>query len=392
MILNVTPGINLNAVSGPISKSQINQLGQPVVTLSPGSVVAGDTNFTSLTCTDGVFPFFQNRNNSAPTDKKLSRFSHSNAGAVSIERVNDAYTVGTSLIAWTADNKCTVGPNTGANAAVNFGAPALAGTAGSLVEMLRLDGSNGNAASLRVNHLRHTTGGDWTAATMRVQHYVDTTPQGFIDFNPSGLTHALSLGTCTAVQAPVNVLNITGSSGGNNVGIGTTNTPSKLTVAGEIRLLTNGNALLFTDTGGSTPYMASAVDGVFYFTGTTAAGAGRAIFQCAMRSDTSPLQVNVPLKIGAAGAQIASVLYATLSSYAPAGIFASGGTQVADVTVTGVTTSSIIHVTTDSLSNNGIVIRAFYQAANTVRIVWINTTVGTVTLSAANYRVQVTNF
>jgi hypothetical protein len=277
-------------------------------------------------------------------------------------------------------------------AKLHVGGGVVASPAFSTAEIFRAEWSNGNNSTLRLLQVRNSTGGDWTTTTTRLQQFTDAVPQGFIEFNPSGLNQGVALGTTNGSSVNAPMLFLTGSAGGNNVGIGTTSTPEKLSVAGAVRIVTNGAALMWTDQSGTTPYMVSAVDGNFYFTGTTAAGAGRGIWQCAMRSDTSAFQVNAPLKIGAAGTPIASVLYATLLSYAPAGIAASGGTQVADVTVTGVTTSSIIHVTTDSLSNNGIVIRAFYQAANTVRIVWINTTVGTVTLSAANYRVQVTNF
>ena len=109
MILNVTPGINLNAVSGPISKSQINQLGQPVVTLSPGSVVAGDTNFNYLRIEDGYSPYLQLKNTAAPTDKKVVRSFVYNNGATGIQRINDAETAATSLISWDVNNNTYLG-------------------------------------------------------------------------------------------------------------------------------------------------------------------------------------------------------------------------------------------------------------------------------------------
>ena len=360
MILNVTPGINLNAVSGPISKSQINQLGQPVVTLLPGSVVTADTNFSSLTCTDGVFPFFQNRNNSAPTDKKLSRFSHSNVGVVAIDRVNDAYTVATPLIYWDASNNTSLaGGNLNVNGSIRNITGSIQG------------GSDAGAWTLGA--------GSSTPGTAGSGAFIQLYGGGHPTF-PGRTFFGSSTQTFAAIEP------------NGNWGFGTLLPGARVHVAGGDFLLENNRKISMPDASGSAPSLICQSDNNFVFYGTGSAGAVRPVFQMLMRSDTSPLQVNVPLKIGASGAQIASVLYAPLLSYAPAGIAASGGTQVADVTVTGDTTSSIIHVTTDSLSNNGIVIRAFYQAANTVRIVWINTTVGTVTLSAANYRVQVTNF
>ena len=392
MILTVTPGINLSTVSGPISKAQLNQLGQPTVGLVPGSVVASDTNFSFLRITDGVYASLQLTNNSAPTDKKRLRVFVEASGTVGLAGINDAENVGTPLIGWTADNKCTVGPNSAANAAVNFGAPALAGTAGSLVEMLRLDGSNGNAASLRVNHLRHSTAGDWTAATMRVQHYVDTTPQGFIDFNPSGLSHGLSLGTCTALQAPVNVLNITGQSMGNSVGIGTMTPLSKLTVAGDIRLANNTNAILFTDQSGTTPYLQAQADGQFWFYSTTAAGAARPVWNCAMRSDTSAFLVNVPLKIGASGVAFKSVLKATVTQTPNGGSPLNAGTLYnVSSTVTGALPGALIVVDFPAQAWPNIQVRAVCSTADSVIVYYLNAGSSSFTIGATPLALYVFN-
>lgn len=48
MNLTVTPGIDLNTVSGAISKAQFNLLGQPVVNCAAGTVVAADLDLTSV--------------------------------------------------------------------------------------------------------------------------------------------------------------------------------------------------------------------------------------------------------------------------------------------------------------------------------------------------------
>lgn len=275
---------------------------------------------------------------------------------------------------------------------VSVSAGALSSLSGSLVDIARWETTNVNVSFLRLTEVRNSTGSDWTTATTRLQKWVDVVPQGFIEFNPAGLNYAVALGT---VNGPtnVNVLTVTGSAGGNNVGIGTTNTPSKLTVAGEIRLLANGNALLFTDTGGSTPYMVSAVDGNFYFAGTTAAGAGRAILQCAMRSDTSPLQVNVPLRVGSDGSPVTAVYTAVLTGYAPPAIAANGGIQFVDVTVTGATNSMVCMVECPvGLSNNSIIVKANYISADTVRVYFINPTASSVTLTATSFRIACIKF
>ena len=186
--------------------------------------------------------------------------------------------------------------------------------------------------------------------------------------------------------------------GGTNVGnpglvqIGR-NTSALVNIAADgIRLVNNGAALFFTDTGSTSPYMASSVDGNFYFTGTNAAGAGRVIFQCLMRSDTSPFVVYPPLQIGASGSPIQSVI-TTLFNHTPAAIAANGGVQTLDVTLTGATaTRNTIVECPGGTSNNAIILKANFVAANTIRVYWINPTAASVTLSNANYQITVINF
>jgi hypothetical protein len=162
--------------------------------------------------------------------------------------------------------------------------------------------------------------------------------------------------------------------------------------ANGIRLVNNGAALFFTDTGSTNPYMTSSVDGNFYFTGTNAAGAGRAIFQCLMRSDTSPLVVYLPLQIGASGLPIQNVI-STIFNHAPSAIAANGGVQTFDVTVTGATNGGVTLIEpSGGMSNSSIIVRANYISTNTIRVYWINPTTSSVTLSSMFYRITVINF
>jgi hypothetical protein len=387
MILTVTPGINLSSVTGPISKAQLNQLGQPTVALSPGSVVAADTNFTQLQITDGTYPFWQLTNTGAPTDKKRLRASVTTAGTIDLARINDAQTVSTNLFGVSLDNRISLGPNGQFNSWVNAASPALSSPAGSMVDMFRWDGSNGNQCSLRLSQVRNTTGGDWMTATTRLQHFTDGVPQGFIEFNPSGLNQGVALGTTNGSNVNTPVMFLTAGAGGNNVGIGTTSTPEKLSVAGAVRIVTNGAALMWTDQSGTTPYMVAASDGNFYFTGTTAAGAGRSIFQCAMRSDTSPLQVNVPLMVGSDGANISrirSVLFTESSSR----VISSGSTITTDISLVGVKFDSDLTVTPIyELSDKKVIVRARPNGTNVVRVEWTNPTAAAITIDSNSYRV-----
>ena len=112
-----------------------------------------------------------------------------------------------------------------------------------------------------------------------------------------------------------------------------------------------------------------------------------------MRSDTEPLNVAVPLRIGGVGSSISAVFTTSLNSFAPAAIAASGGVQFTDVTITGVDGScSTLVECSGGMSNNSIILKSNVVATNTVRIYWINPTAASVTLSAANYRISAIKF
>lgn len=393
MILTVTRGIDLSTVSGPISKAQLNQLGQPTVALVPGSVVAADTNFSSLRITDGTYPFLQLTNTAAPTDKQRLRAFVETSGTTGLSRINDAENVGTSLIAWDANNNC--GVSQGApQAKFHVGGGTVGSVAGSSAEIFRAEWNNGNNATLRLLQVRNSTGGDWTTTTTRLQQFVDTTPQGFIEFNPAGLNYGVALGATNGSNVNAPMLFLTGAGGGNNVGVGTSNTTHKLTVAGDVRLLNNTNAILFTDQSGTTPYLQAQADGQFWFYSTTAAGAARPVWNCAMRSDTAAFLVNVPLKIGASGAEIKTVLTTTFLN--PIQTITSGATFTHDIVLTGVPDPSVGAPCVLNATPNNIDTRVIVRAqtipgtANTVRLVLYNSSAVSIDLSAARYRIEAT--
>ena len=385
MILTVTPGINLSSVTGPISKAQLNQLGQPTVALSPGSVVAADTNFTSLRITDGVYPFLQLTNLSAPTDKKRLRAYVETSGTVGLARTNDAESVGFPLASWDVNNNCGINQSV-PQAKLHVAGGVVGSSAGSSAEMFRAEWNNGNVSTLRLSQVRNSTGGDWTTTTTRLQKFTDATPQGFIEFNPAGLNHGLALGTANTSQVNVPVLFVTGAAAGNNVGINTLVPPEKLSVEGNIRVIANNTGILWTDHGGGIPYMICDSNGKFDFTGTNSTGAQRSIWECVMRSNTSPLQVNVPLKIGAAGVALKSVLKATVTQTPNSGSPLAAGTlyQVTS-TVTGALPGALIIVKDPGGNLPNIQITAQCGTADSVTVYYLNAgtssfNLGTVTL------------
>ena len=310
MILNVTPGINLNAVSGPISKSQINQLGQPVVTLSPGSVVTADTNFSSLKIEDATFPLIELRTTSGPTDKKFVRWTQDASGLVKVARVNDAYTFETALIYWDVSNNATLGAGT---LTVNGGISGVQGT---------LKGAADNSAWSIVAGSSApgvATAGAWlslyggTAAT-----------------NPGTLVFGCNTAGTGAVTP------------GGNFGFGTLSPAARVHVVGGDFLLENNRKISMPDASGSAPSLICQSDNNFVFYGTGSAGAVRPVFQMLMRSDTSPLQVNVPLKIGTSGVPLKSVLTSRVTQ---TGTTISAGTShLTNYTVTGAVVGAMVHI------------------------------------------------
>jgi hypothetical protein len=174
-------------------------------------------------------------------------------------------------------------------------------------------------------------------------------------------------------------------------GIGTTNVQAPLTVGGDIWINQTGG-LYFTDANGTSPYLVSQGDNNFIFYGTGSAGAPRPIWGCEMRSDTAPLQIGVPLRLGG-GASISTVLITNLITYAPAAIAANGGVQFTDVTITGVDGMCVTLVEcSGGMSNNSIILKSNVVGTNTIRIYWINPTAASVTLSAANYKIGAIKF
>ena len=350
--------------------------GLPAGTGTGGLVRQTNPDFDgNVAVEDPALPFFQTNNTSAPADKKFTRFSHSATGAVQIERVNDAYTVATPLISWDASNNATfINPvsvnSTAATLATFFGSPGAGGFCG--VRMVCGDASASNTRTAFID-IANETGTNVASVFGLVA--TDGSSTVTILTTPAG---------SRASDRRVERVRVTSDG---NLAVGTTSAPSRLTVAGDVRLLNNTNALIFTDNAGSTPYFHCQSDNHLAIYGTNSTGGGRAILSCVMRSDTEPLRVYVPLKIGVNSASINDV-YTAVVTHTPATIAANGGVQFLDVTVTGLTAGCNLFVNSFSLSNNSILVRAEFQANNTARIYWVNPTASPVTLSSAMYRVS----
>jgi hypothetical protein len=371
MILTVTPGINLSSVTGPISKAQLNQLGQPTVALSPGSVVAGDTNFTQLRITDGVYPFLQLTNNSAPTDKKRLRAYMETSGTTGLARVNDAENVGTNLLSWDVANTANFSfpvAITTANAtlATFSGSPGAGGFTG-----IRVQCADASATNLRTAFLDISNETGTNVASLFGAVATDGSSAVTFSTTPAGSRSS---------DRRVERVRITGDG---NVGIGTHTPAAKLHLAGGDLLLDNNRSIVLRDANGGLPSMLTQSDNNFVFYGTNSTGGARGIFDCLMRSDTSALRINVPLKIGAAGVAFKSVLKATVTQ-TPNGGAAMGAGSLHQVTstVTGALPGALIIVVWPASSWPNIQVSAACFTADSVVVYYLNAGSSSYTIGA----------
>jgi hypothetical protein len=83
----------------------------------------------------------------------------------------------------------------GANYALYVNSPTLGTTLGNVVNKAEFVNSNNNLSYLRINEVREANGSDWFTACTRIQQYIDTTAQGYIQFNGVSNSYGMSLGT-----------------------------------------------------------------------------------------------------------------------------------------------------------------------------------------------------
>ena len=102
----------------------------------------------------------------------------------------------------------------------------LGTSAGSTIEIARFSGVNVNISQLRFQLNRYASGNDWYSASMRLQHVIDYTNAGYIEFDPINGNAGVAIGSAN------NEIIRFASSG--YVGIGTINPQSLLAVKGTI--------------------------------------------------------------------------------------------------------------------------------------------------------------
>lgn len=343
------PEINVTVETNPSPSLSFSTSSLPTQTGNAGKLLGTNGSAPSWTSAPTLqqlniegnsYPFLQLKNTAAPVDKKFSRLAHDGAGNVNLERVNDAYTAATRLIYWDASNNATLGAGT---LTVNGGIIGVQGT---------LKGSADNSAWSIVAGTS-TPGVATSGAWMSLYGGTHATTPG-----------ALVFGRGTGA---VGIITTTGW------GIGTTDVQCPLNVGGDIWINQIGS-FYFTDANGTSPVFKSQSDNNFVFYGTSSTGSERPIWGCTMRSDTSPLQIGVPLKIGAAGVPLISILKATVSH--TIGTLAAGAFLELTATVTGAIAGAMVHVGDGSPSN--LIVRGYVATGNLVSVMYHNPTAASI--------------
>lgn len=120
------------------------------------------------------------------------------------------------------------------------------GTGATQPQMQFYQSTGGNNIYLNFFGYRHTAGTNWNGIAQRIQHTVDVTNKGYIDFNPGLSTDGLAFGSgSTEVMRIVN----------GNVGISVTNPTSNLHMNGDIYYGTSASNKLFFNCGNSNGYL-----------------------------------------------------------------------------------------------------------------------------------------
>ena len=128
---------------------------------------------------------------------------------------------------------------------------AASGTLNGEVLLQRIRSNASNSVFLDTKSRRHTAGSDWFGVGLRLQHQVDVTLMGFLEFNSTNNSQDVALGTSGAYPIVFKVNNTENarfdSSG--RLGIGTSSPGAALDVSGNIRLSADSPNIEFNNGG-----------------------------------------------------------------------------------------------------------------------------------------------
>jgi hypothetical protein len=89
--------------------------------------------------------------------------------------------------------------------------------------LLKLNANaTGNNVFEKTSLYRHTAGADWTGTSIKKQVVVDATPMGYVEYNPTGLSQGIGIGTASTIRLGIdssgNINAGTGTGGGTSIG------------------------------------------------------------------------------------------------------------------------------------------------------------------------------
>jgi hypothetical protein len=216
-------------------------------------------------------------------------------------------------------------------------------TAGVAATVAQFYHNNGNVSYLRIKATRNTTGSDWTTASTKLVQVIDTTEQGYIEYNPNGANYGMSVGAGTSEWARFL------QSG--NLGIGTTNPSQTLHVQGNARV-TGGIYDANSSSGSSNNVLTSNGSGGWSWQSVGAIGGSNIAIDATDTADASRFLVFTKISSGSTATQYVStngLVFNPSSGNLGIGstLPASKLTITGDVLISGVTTSTDFNSSSD---------------------------------------------
>jgi hypothetical protein len=158
---------------------------------------------------------------------------------ISSGSANGSIILGTAAVdALVTTNSGNVGIGTSSPGELLEVSKAASGTLNGEVVLQRIRSNTSNFVFLDIKSRRHTAGSDWTGVGLRLQHQVDSTLMGFLEFNSTNSSYDVVLGTSTVAPILFKISNTEAArfdSGGRLlVGTSTARTLNTVTAALEV--------------------------------------------------------------------------------------------------------------------------------------------------------------
>jgi hypothetical protein len=206
LFVNSTGSIGIG-IASPVAQLHVNGS----IWATDGELAGGNTASTG---TSGTFRLVSSGGNN------FFQFGQNRSTGSAAPLVFGNIFGGAEYMRITSDGKLGLGTSIpGSLLEISSAAPSTVGTT-TLLQRIRSNA--GNSVFLETTSRRHTVNSDWSGVSMRLQHNVDSSLMGYLEFNPSGTSQGVAIGHNNTSRLVVD------SSG--RVGIGTTSPGSALEI------------------------------------------------------------------------------------------------------------------------------------------------------------------